>query len=192
VLATQGVPRGPRTAIVTMSGGAAALCADRAASIGLPLARLSGPLRAGLGALMPDTARVGNPIDVTAHAMTRPDLLLETVRTLADDPGVDIVLVQLTTNADPAAQAMAHGLAGLAAADRPDRARLIVSRLGSPSLAPGAMAEFRRGGLPVLSWPEDAVATAWMIGAAAVAVPERDRGTPRTTSTRRGSEWTSR
>lgn len=80
-------------AIWGMSGGAVTLCADAVGQAGLRLAELTEHTTAGLTALLPSYAAVGNPVDITAAGLSRPELVQASLRVLADDPGVDIVLV---------------------------------------------------------------------------------------------------
>jgi acyl-CoA synthetase (NDP forming) len=164
VIDRQGLPSGPRTAVVTMSGAAATVCADAADAAGLPLASLGPTTRRRLRELIPLSGRPRNPVDVTASAMTDPEQLVAVLDLVAADPGVDQVLLQLTTNADPVAATMAEAIGRRTARTAGTGVPLIISRLGSPTLAPRAVATFRAAGLPVLTWPEDAVATALVVG----------------------------
>jgi acyl-CoA synthetase (NDP forming) len=144
-----------------MSGGASSVIADVAAELGLLLPAPEGATAQALGGLLPAAATVGNPLDVTAAAMVDPLILTSVVERMMDGP-FDVVLVQLTTNADPVAAEMATALVEL---HRSARKPLIVSRLGSPSLAPRAMEVYRSAAVPVLTWPEDATRVAWALAA---------------------------
>lgn len=152
--------RGRRLGAVTMSGGASSVVADVAAELGLALPAPHGPAADALGRLLPTAATLTNPLDVTAAAMVDPGLLTSVARQMLEAPFVDMVLVQLTTNADPVAAEMARALVEMhEAAAKP----LIISRLGSPSLAPRAMEVYRSASVPVLTWPEDATRAAWAL-----------------------------
>ena len=163
VIERQPTPVGARTAIITMSGAAASVCADAAEATGLPLAVLTRATRSELRRSIPPGGNADNPIDVTAAAMTDPERLMKVIKAVSSDRGVDQVLLQLTTNADPIAAVIAEAIARLMSEPR-RQARLIVSRLGSPTLAPRAMACFRQHAIPILEWPEEAIATAWVVG----------------------------
>lgn len=86
-------PADARIAIWGMSGGAVTLCADAVGQAGLRLADLAEDTTAGLTALLPSYAAVGNPVDITATGLAQPELVQASLKVLADDPGVDIVLV---------------------------------------------------------------------------------------------------
>lgn len=169
VLVSTPSARGRRLAAVTMSGGASSIIGDVAADVGLALPQPDGDATAVLRGLLPPAASVGNPLDVTAAAMVDPSILISVVGSLLLCDWVDMVLVQLTTNADPVAATMAHGLVEL---HRQAAKPLIVSRLGSPVLAPAAMEVYRSASLPVLTWPEDATRVAWALARAGEAAAE--------------------
>lgn len=80
-------------AIWGMSGGAVTLCADAVGQAGLRLAELSDETTATLMDILPSYAAIGNPVDITATGLTNPELVQASLRVLAADPGVDIVLV---------------------------------------------------------------------------------------------------
>ena len=64
-LSSQPVPRGPRVAVVTNSGGTGVELTDLLADQGLAVPELSGPLQADLLAIMPGYASARNPVDMT-------------------------------------------------------------------------------------------------------------------------------
>jgi acyl-CoA synthetase (NDP forming) len=81
----------------------------------------------------------------------------EVVSVLLDCAAVDAVLVQLSTNADPGAQAMAADLTALwRTAAKP----LLVGRIGASALAPQAMQIYAAAGMHVFAWPEQLVRAA--------------------------------
>jgi acyl-CoA synthetase (NDP forming) len=146
-----------------MSGGASSVIADVAIELGMSLPQPDVALAEGLTEFLPDAATVANPLDVTAAAMVDWRILTSAAERMMETPLVDIVLVQLTTNADPVAADMARALIELRqSASKP----LIVSRLGSPELAPRAMAMYRAASVPVLTWPDDAARVAWAVARA--------------------------
>jgi acetyl coenzyme A synthetase (ADP forming)-like protein len=90
LLANQPLPKGNRVAIVTNAGGPGILAADACDVHGLVLAQLTEETTAGLRALLPAAASVGNPIDMIASASAaqyRASLAL-----VLADPGVDSVI----------------------------------------------------------------------------------------------------
>ena len=64
-LASQPVPRGPRVAVVTNSGGTGVELTDLLADEGLTIPELSGPLQDELRALLPEYGSARNPVDMT-------------------------------------------------------------------------------------------------------------------------------
>ena len=64
-LASQPVPRGPRVAVVTNSGGTGVELTDLLADEGLAIPELSGPLQDELRALLPEYGSARNPVDMT-------------------------------------------------------------------------------------------------------------------------------
>lgn len=163
VIAASPRPHGRRLGVVTMSGGASSVIADAAAELDLQLPPPDALSAEALRQLLPPAATVSNPLDVTAAAMVNPRILTSATKVMMDAASVDLVLVQLTTNADPVAADMA---AELVRVYRSAKKPLLVSRLGSASLAPRAVEIYRSAGVPLLTWPEDAARAAWALATA--------------------------
>jgi succinyl-CoA synthetase alpha subunit/GNAT superfamily N-acetyltransferase len=66
LLASQPVPAGSRTAIVSNAGGAGVLAADACGDAGLRIAMLDGDTQDALRQLLPSGAALANPVDTTA------------------------------------------------------------------------------------------------------------------------------
>ncbi len=91
-LANQPVPRGDRVAILTHSGGPASSIADACEKNGLTVPRLSSETLEAIKPLVPKTAVIENPVDLTFS--TDPELLARTLpRILLEDPGVDVLII---------------------------------------------------------------------------------------------------
>jgi acyl-CoA synthetase (NDP forming)/L-amino acid N-acyltransferase YncA len=90
----QPLPRGPRVAIVGNSGGPAVLAADACSRLGLVVAQVGPESQRELQALLPPSAAVAGPIDVTAGAS--PAQLEQAMQIAASDPAVDVVIAVLT------------------------------------------------------------------------------------------------
>ncbi|RGE18950.1 acetate--CoA ligase family protein [Leucobacter sp. wl10] len=145
-------------AVVTNSGGAAALAADRADEIGAPLAQLGPETREQVRANLPEFAQgrpVSNPIDVTAQNVKRPRAIAEIAAALVDDPGVGGVLVALASAGGPDGLAWVDRLIELARASP----KPIVAVILSGQESEGLRNRLRAGGVPVLSSPAMAVDT---------------------------------
>jgi acetate---CoA ligase (ADP-forming) len=156
-LGAVGGAAGKRIGIVSMSGGACSILVDYCESLGLEVPAFRGELRAALETLLPAYATSGNPVDVTATGIQQPELVSDSMKLVLGSGTVDLVLLQLGTNADPSAAVMAEKLAGLRAASP---VPFLVGRLGAPSLAPAALEIYAAAGIPVFRWPEQLAAAA--------------------------------
>ncbi|MBB4930443.1 acyl-CoA synthetase (NDP forming) [Lipingzhangella halophila] len=92
LLAATGELPGARIGVVSPSGGACDLVADRAADEGLEVPEYHPETVARLREILPEFARAHNPLDVTGYILVNPTLLSDAVRAVAPDPGVDLVL----------------------------------------------------------------------------------------------------
>jgi acyl-CoA synthetase (NDP forming) len=93
VAGAAGLPRGNRVALVTASGGFGVLMADAASAQGLELPKLAAATQARIVAALP-YASPGNPVDMTAQVSSRPELLVQVLSAVAEDPGCDAILLQ--------------------------------------------------------------------------------------------------
>lgn len=153
-LDAQPLPGGRRLAALTFSGGACAVVADSCTEVGLELPGLSDGVAARIRELVPDFAAVRNPVDVSFQLVTAPERFRDVVAILAHSTDFDAVLVQFTTNADPAAVATADAVLDVRrSVDTP----IYVSRFGGDQLAPDALARYRAAGVPLLDAPDRAV-----------------------------------
>jgi acyl-CoA synthetase (NDP forming)/L-amino acid N-acyltransferase YncA len=141
----QPLPRGPRVAIVGNSGGPAVLAADACANHGLEVARLGAETQEALRALLPPTAAVGGPVDVTAAAS--PAQLAQAMQLVAADPGVDVVVAVLTVLGNVPGPELVAALDQVCA-DHPDTTMA--------ACVFGAETQWR-GSVPHFEQPEDAV-----------------------------------
>lgn len=89
------LPASADLAVVTFSGGAAAMAADQIGLQGLRLAQFSPATTEHLRTSLPDYAAISNPVDVTAEALKSIDGLASCLRAVADDPAVGAVVVPI-------------------------------------------------------------------------------------------------
>ena len=86
---------GPLTAgglgVVSMSGGACDLVADRADACGVSLPILAEATKERLAGFLSAFGTSRNPLDVTGAASAKPELFRDAVSALADDPAISIV-----------------------------------------------------------------------------------------------------
>lgn len=96
-------PAGKNVAILSGSGGAGVVFADKCESLGLNVPELLETTRQRLGRYLPPFASTVNPVDVTAQGEKDPGLVGECLRAIADDDGIDMVLVNvhLSDNSAP-------------------------------------------------------------------------------------------
>lgn len=86
------LPRGKRTAVMSLSGGMGVLATDLCARAGLELAEFSVETIAALQRLMPAIATVRNPLDSTAAMVSRLADLRRVIELILADPAVDIFI----------------------------------------------------------------------------------------------------
>jgi acyl-CoA synthetase (NDP forming) len=137
--------RGPRIAVLTISGGPSVLAADAAERTGLALPAPREATLARLRPLVPDFAALGNPVDLTPQCP--PDAYEPAMRAVYDDPGYDGV-VAINCGLD-VAEFGAGVTAARAATGKPTVAYLLD--------VPTVEETVRRAGIPVFTSPERAV-----------------------------------
>lgn len=93
VLSHCDLPQGAGIGLLTQSGGAGVLMADRAQELGLSVPVLQPQTQAALHKVIPGFGAVGNPVDVTGQFVADPNLLLESVKLMLADPNVDVGIV---------------------------------------------------------------------------------------------------
>ena len=151
ILANQPPPKGHRIAIVTNAGGLGILCADTCEANGLTVQPVSERTKEELRSFLPAEAAVGNPVDMIASA-TDEDYR-RTIRTVAEDPEVDAMIVIFIPPQATKADEIAHGIArGIGdARGRIPIATTFMSAKGLPE-------ELRSNGtrIPSFAFPEQA------------------------------------
>ncbi|MCX5999447.1 MAG: hypothetical protein NTU41_07600, partial [Chloroflexi bacterium] len=91
-------PRGRRTAVVGVGGGANVLAADECESAGLVLPQFPSEVRRELGNFTPSVGTgLRNPLDTTTDIYMDATVLAKSVRVVADWDGVDLILVVFPT-----------------------------------------------------------------------------------------------
>lgn len=94
MFSTVRLPKGPRVAFAGYSGGATGLFLDYASEVGLPVAELSEETGHAIAPLLDRGLAPSNPLDGGAGLAGRPQDFKEICKTIADDPGVDILSMQ--------------------------------------------------------------------------------------------------
>jgi acyl-CoA synthetase (NDP forming) len=93
LLAEVGPLPGRRIGVVTPSGGASEIIADRAADEGLELPPFAPATVARLTEILPDFATAQNPLDVTGYVLIDRTLLGRALEIVAADPGIDAIML---------------------------------------------------------------------------------------------------
>ena len=104
-LSSQPVPRGPRVAVITNSGGTGVELTDLLADQGLVVPELSEPLQKELRAIMPAYASAQNPVDMTPAWKLFATVYPSAIEMLARSGEVDVVvpvLLQRSASAEVA------------------------------------------------------------------------------------------
>ncbi|MGH3746096.1 MAG: acetate--CoA ligase family protein, partial [Micromonosporaceae bacterium] len=133
------------------------LAADAIADHGLVLAELTEQTRAALGQIVPAYGSIDNPVDVTAAVMREPSLVERSLRVLASDPQVDMLVVGFCVLTGEDVSMIVNALADVAAATGKP---VLVARTGAEHLAPQAGSGLRAAGVPGYPTPARAVRAA--------------------------------
>jgi len=94
----------PGIGIVSISGGACDIVADRAEDLGAALPELAAPIRDALAGIMPAYGTVQNPLDVTGAAVIDPTIFTRAIEVMSADPSIGVVGIINTlpwTDPDP-------------------------------------------------------------------------------------------
>jgi len=172
VLGSQPLPTGNGLAVLTHSGGPGAAAADTAERNGLKLASLLSATSEELSALVPHTASIGNPVDLTFNR--NPSDYTEAMpRILLQDPNVHnlfmylLIPIQRVSTAFQAMGAKAGKAASMAEDFIDDQCAVVAklsARYGKPVVGASFctrdepfVRELQDSGVPVLPSPERAI-----------------------------------
>lgn len=143
-------PRGPRTVILTNSGGPGVAATDALEANGLTLAQLTDETRAGLRAILPPFAAVNNPVDMIASATV--EQFSGCLQLVLADAGVDMVLVISPPPPPTTTGAVVKAMIPLIqTTDKP----VIVTLMGDRLIAEGVEL-LRAANIPEYRFPEQA------------------------------------
>lgn len=153
-LSWQPLPRGRRVGVLAASGGACSVVADECARHGLELPAFGAEAHRRIAALIPSFGVSQNPIDMTMEITVNPSVAGRLAEIVLEDPGIDALIVLLTTNADPPAFEIAKGVVNAArGSDKP----VLVTRVGAEFLAPRSVAFYRESHIPLFVMPDQVV-----------------------------------
>ena len=152
------LPRGPRTVVLTNSGGPGVAATDALEANGLTLAHLTEATQAGLRAILPPFASVHNPVDMIASATV--EQFAGCLKLVLADPGVDMVMVISPPPPPTTTGAVVKAMIPLIqTSDKP----VIVTLMGEKLIAEGVEL-LRAASIPEFRFPEQsasALAALW-------------------------------
>lgn len=151
--ATQPAPRGPRTAVLTNTGGPAVIATDALVSQGLQVPALAEATVQRLRAALLPQAALDNPVDVIATA--GPGHFRAALQALLDDDAIDALLVAFVTPSFTDTQGIAHEIV---AASAQQRKPLVCNFMTDPTQPrfQATRAILQDGGVPCFAYPGDA------------------------------------
>lgn len=88
--ATGRMPRGKNIGVITISGGGGVVVADKCPQFGLEVVRLTEQTQNKLREFFPSFGAVANPVDLTSAIFTDEALFQRAIRTVMEDPLVDV------------------------------------------------------------------------------------------------------
>jgi len=83
----------PGIGVVSISGGACDILADRAEDLGARLPEFAADTRETLTGVMPDYGTIQNPLDVTGAAIIDPTIFTRAIEAVSADPNIGVVAV---------------------------------------------------------------------------------------------------
>lgn len=86
-------PEGERVAIFTTSGGTGVLLSDACSEFGLTVPELDPQTTEQLEKILPSFGSARNPVDITAQVTNNPGSFAQTLKIIAGDPGIDIIII---------------------------------------------------------------------------------------------------
>ena len=152
-LSGQPMPRGPRVAVVTNSGGTGVELADLLADEGLEVPELSGPLQDELRTLLPGYASARNPVDMTPTWRLFTTLYPATIEMLARSGEIDVVVPVLLQRSASAEVAVAVRDAVARLRDDGLPVPVYVCWV-APRAADAHASLLQEAGVPCFPWPE--------------------------------------
>ncbi|MDO8767672.1 MAG: acetate--CoA ligase family protein [Burkholderiaceae bacterium] len=87
------VPRGPRLAVMSVSGGAGVMIADAADALGMRLPAFEESTTRELRAVLPPFVHPSNPVDLTGNVVQDRSMISGALKSVAADPGIDAVVL---------------------------------------------------------------------------------------------------
>ena len=148
--AAQPLPGGKRVAVITNAGGPGIMAADAAETLGLKMVTPSDMTKAKLRPFLPESASVGNPVDVIGDAP--PDRYINSLKVLQEDEEIDAIVVVVTPQNMTEPLALAEQLAAVHNKKKP----LLTTFMGGEAVE-AANDKLMAAGIPNYASPERAM-----------------------------------
>ena len=113
--AKSGTPKAHGVGIMTSSGGAAVMGADKAAEFGLDLPAPAAFTVAAMNEVVPSFGSTGNPSDITAESLNNMEMYGQCIKAFDDDPSFGAVVAPMMSAHNPTTIRRAQYLSDLAA-----------------------------------------------------------------------------
>lgn len=148
------IPKGDRVGILTSSGGAGVLIADKCSENGLSVPELKGETKETMVSLLPPFGSALNPVDMTAQTSQRifsnePELLKNYLRTMLQDEALHSMIIMLTMYVGKRAEKVAQDIVDIF--QETDKPLLVCWIAGS--LAQDAYKILEKAGVPLFKTP---------------------------------------
>jgi acyl-CoA synthetase (NDP forming) len=150
-------PKGNRVGVISISGGAGVLLADRCEELGLSLPALSDASGAELRSFMPEFASIANPIDVTAQIFNDLPMFRRVLNTVLSDAAIDQVIVYNASIQGGTAQRLAQELADIS---KQTAKPMLIGSSAPSGKAAAALEILEKANLPCFPTPGRAAAAA--------------------------------
>lgn len=154
VLSSGPLPRGPRAAIITNSGGMGVELVDLLGAHGVRVPRLSGGLRETIAARLPPFAAPGNPVDITPVWSRFAELYPWLIGELARSGEVDLVIPVLLERAAADPQTLAEIVKTVRRLRAEGAAVPVYGCWAGPRDIRPQADPLQEAGIPCLEWPE--------------------------------------
>jgi acyl-CoA synthetase (NDP forming) len=150
------LPTGKGLGIVTTSGGAGILLADKAVELGLNVPELPEELQEAIAGYIPEYGSTSNPVDVTAQVINKPEGFSHVLTELLGYSHIDAIVVVVTMITGASGEKIAQDIVSCAkVSDKP----IIVAWTAGDKLMGKSLAILHEGGVPCFRSPIRAVNT---------------------------------
>lgn len=146
--------KGKNIGVVSTSGGACTIVADKCIELGMEVPDLTPEGKQKLKEVLPDFGTPQNPFDTTAMITSNPDYFTNGLQVFIDDENIDAMVIMLTTLAGSIAERVADDIIKLR---QKTNKPMFVAWTIAESLAKEGMDKLRKAGIPLYPNAERAV-----------------------------------